>query len=253
MRGVFISYRTDDTRAWAIAIRDHLTTAFGERSVFFDVDSIDAGQWRPQIDRALEASPVVLVLIGRRWLTSTAADGRARLFVPDDVHRREVAFALAQPGTTVIPVLVDGASLPNAADLPDDLKSLLACQVSEIGDPRDVRAASLATLASRVDARLGHRRERRHAAFVAIATAGLAIANTMVESESDLIAAIFLITSIGVGAGAVTVYRRMSQNGVRGAWLALIAVILSAAMVVGSLVRVAAAQPARASFHANPA
>ena len=44
MSGIFISYRKDDTGAWAINLRDHLVRQFGERQVFFDVDSIGPGQ-----------------------------------------------------------------------------------------------------------------------------------------------------------------------------------------------------------------
>src|SRR4029453_16423395 len=92
--GVFISYRRDDTRPWAIALRDQLAQAFGERRVFFDVDSMNAGNWRAQIDQALERSAVVLVVIGPRWTTAADAEGHQRLLLPDDVHRMEVASAL---------------------------------------------------------------------------------------------------------------------------------------------------------------
>ena len=63
----------------------------------------------------LNGCAVVLVLIGPRWTAATDADGRKRLFLPDDVHRLEVVSALERSGVTVIPVLVDGARLPTAA------------------------------------------------------------------------------------------------------------------------------------------
>ena len=48
---------------------------FGERQVFFDVDSIGPGQWRTQIDHALGQCRVALVLIGPRWAAISDAAG----------------------------------------------------------------------------------------------------------------------------------------------------------------------------------
>ena len=66
----------------------------------------------------------MLVVIGNQWLNCTGPNGRRRLDDPDDFVRIEVGSALARPGVRVIPVLVDGASVPNAADPPEPLKSL---------------------------------------------------------------------------------------------------------------------------------
>ena len=112
MTAIFISYRQDDSKAWAIALRDDLARAFGDAQVFLDKDTLKAGRWRAQIDQALRESRVVLVLIGPRWLVSGDAQGQPRLQRPDDVHRQEVAQSLARPTVTVIPVLVDEAPMP---------------------------------------------------------------------------------------------------------------------------------------------
>jgi hypothetical protein len=53
----------------------------------------------------------------------TRADGTRRLDDPNDVVRLEVEAAL-QSGMSVIPVLVQGATMPSAADLPDTLRPL---------------------------------------------------------------------------------------------------------------------------------
>ena len=67
------------------------------------------------------------------WNACWTMGVRRRLDVPGDWVRREVALALAPPGDEeqgdrverlVIPVLVDGAQAPEAADLPPDLREL---------------------------------------------------------------------------------------------------------------------------------
>ncbi len=143
MTAIFISYRQDDSKAWAIALRDELARAFGDAQVFLDKDTLKAGRWRAQIDQALRESRVVLVLIGPRWLGSGDAQGQPRLQRPDDVHRQEVAQSLARPAVTVIPVLVDEAPMPAAADLPADLRDLCNRQARKIGDTRSRRQADL--------------------------------------------------------------------------------------------------------------
>jgi hypothetical protein len=248
--GVFISYRKEDTRPWAISLRDHLARALGERQVFLDVDSMDAGQWRMQIERALDGCAVVVVLIGPRWTTASDANGRKRLFLPDDVHRLEVATALKR-GITIIPVLVDGARLPSAGELPEDVRGLLECHVSEIADTRDARAVGLRRLMRSIDDRLGQRQERRRAAAAALAAGAACVVNTLVSSGSPIVATVFVITAAGLGAFSLGIYRRMARQHMKGAWVALVALILSAAILVGSIVRLAVrmAQPARMSWN----
>lgn len=237
MAGVFISYRKDDTRPWALALHDHLARVFGERQVFFDVDSLGAGQWRAQIDDALNRSAVVLVLVGPRWLTAADDAGRRRLHLADDVHRAEVASALGRSGTTVIPVLVDAARLPAASELPDDLRGLVDRQAIPLADARDERIASLRRLTAMVDARLGQGRERRRAAMAVGAIAGVAVINTMISSRSPMTAAAFLFLATLLTAFSAMTYRRMLRAQMKGAWVALVALVLSGAMVLGSIVR----------------
>ena len=239
MAGVFISYRKEDTRPWAITLRDHLAKTFGERRVFLDVDSIDPGHWRAQIERALDGCAVVLVLIGPRWTAVTDADGGRRLHLADDVHHQEVASALAKAGVTVIPVLVDGARLPAASELPDDLRGVLERQVSEIGDARDRRIADMRRLTRAIDRLIGQRGERHRAAAAVAAIVAVGVVNTLVASNSLAAGIAMLVAGAGVGAFSWKVYRRMTRNQMRGAWVALVAVILSAATLAGSLVRLA--------------
>jgi len=123
MSGIFISYRRDDSAPWAGRLRDRLAADLGVDRVFFDIDSIDLGQdFRAVIDSTLTSCNVVLVLIGPSWL-GREADGRRRIDDEADQHRVEVATAL-RSNRRVIPLLVGGAKMPTAEELPPDLKDL---------------------------------------------------------------------------------------------------------------------------------
>lgn len=140
---IFISYRRDDSAGYARAIADALGQQFGPERVFIDVDDIAAGQrFDEVIHQAVGGSRVLLVLIGRRWLGER--DGQsARLHEPTDLVQREVASALAG-GMQVIPLLLDGAAMPGAAQLPASLQALTGRNALAIDPTRF--AADLARL-----------------------------------------------------------------------------------------------------------
>jgi len=111
-----------------------LLQRLGPRSVFQDVTAISPGQdYTVAIDRALAESDVALVVIGPGWLTAATPQGARRLLESDDYVRLELARAL-QRDIRVIPVLVGGARLPAAAELPDDLRGLAQRQAVELHD-----------------------------------------------------------------------------------------------------------------------
>lgn len=122
---IFISYRRADTLGHAVHLHDALMQRFDARSVFMDLHSIHpGGLWPFDCQLGSLTCQVMLVLIGRQWLTITDQfTGHRRLDDPDDVLRGEVARALAR-GILVVPVLFDGAPMPTKDDLPDDLKPL---------------------------------------------------------------------------------------------------------------------------------
>lgn len=134
MKGIFIAYRQEDSKPWALLLRKDLEEAFGEENVFLDKDTLRAGNWRTQIHEALSQCRVIVVVIGRQWLSITDGAGLRRLDSPDDVHRNEIAFALSREEVTVIPVRVDGAAMPQAGDLPSDIRLLADQQSRELSD-----------------------------------------------------------------------------------------------------------------------
>jgi MinD-like ATPase involved in chromosome partitioning or flagellar assembly len=117
-----ISHRREDT-AVAGRLYDRLREHFGFDRVFVDFDAIAPGEKFVQaIERLMAKSAAWLVVIGPRWTQSSR--GERRLDNPDDFVRIEVAAALARD-IPVIPVLVDGATMPLSSELPPDIRDLV--------------------------------------------------------------------------------------------------------------------------------
>ena len=106
-------------------LSDVLRQRLGAKSVFQDVTAIAPGQdYTTAIDRALDGCDAVLVMIGLGWQAAATPQGTPRLFEADDYVRLELSRALHR-NVPVIPVLVGGAGLPAATELPDDLQGLV--------------------------------------------------------------------------------------------------------------------------------
>ena len=133
---IFISYRRDDSAGYAGRLASDLERVFGDALVFQDVEDIKPGaDFVEVIDRAVGTSAVLLAVIGRQWLGATDQTGHPRLEDPRDFVRAEIGAALRR-GIDVIPVLVEGATMPRAEQLPDDLGPLARHQAIELSDTR---------------------------------------------------------------------------------------------------------------------
>jgi len=136
MPRIFVSYRREDAAGHAGRLFDRLRARFGEESVFMDVSGIEPGvDFVEAIDREVGSCDVLLAVIGREWLGCRDAGGRRRLEDPNDFIRIEVARALAR-GVRVVPVLVEGATMPPADALPSDLQPLARRHAVELRDTR---------------------------------------------------------------------------------------------------------------------
>lgn len=136
MAGIFISYRRDDSRHAAGRLGDDLAEVFGSENLFRDVESIAPGvDFEAALGQALKACAVMLVVIGPRWLNIADAQGRRRLDQPGDWIRAEVAEALRRD-VRLIPVLLEDTPLPDAAELPEELRPLLRRQTLPLSDGR---------------------------------------------------------------------------------------------------------------------
>jgi hypothetical protein len=139
---IFVSYRRDDARGDAGRLTDNLKLHFGDNQIFRDVEAIEAGvDFVEAINIAVSQCAVLLAIMGPNWLKVTDSQSRRRLDDPNDFVRLEIAAAL-QRNIRVVPVLVGGAVMPKAEDLPQGLESLARRQAHELSDPRwdfDVR------------------------------------------------------------------------------------------------------------------
>jgi CHASE2 domain-containing sensor protein len=122
----FLSYRRDQSSFIARSLRTALVARLGSKSVFLDEGSIFPGEQFPrQIKEAILGSSVMLVIIGPYWLEARGAkSGGRRLDEPDDWVRQEVEEGLRNAIAVVIPVLVDGATMPGKNDLPPSIQAL---------------------------------------------------------------------------------------------------------------------------------
>jgi hypothetical protein len=122
--GVFISYRRSDAGPYARLLKVQLGHRLRGTPVFMDLDSIEAGaDFAEAIRAGVDSCRILLALIGAKWLRVSDEEGRRRLDDPDDYVRFEIRTALKRP-VRVIPVLVDGATMPRRRQLPDDLANL---------------------------------------------------------------------------------------------------------------------------------
>ncbi len=143
MSGIFISYRREDSAAYAGRIYDRLSSRFGAEQVFMDVDDIPPGaDFAAHIDAKVASCDAMIVAIGKNWLTARNAQGQLRLSDPTDFVGLEVALAL-QRGVLVIPVLVAGAEMPKSEELRRDLQPLARRNALTLSDQEFQRDADI--------------------------------------------------------------------------------------------------------------
>jgi len=125
MEGIFLSYRRDDTASDAQRIYERLAEQFGDDVVFLDIKDIPLGvDFVDAITTALDRAAYVLIAIGPRWLLVTDQYGRKRLDDPDDMVRYEISVAL-EGKKRIVPMLIGGAEMPSASDLPAEIGPLV--------------------------------------------------------------------------------------------------------------------------------
>jgi hypothetical protein len=135
MPGIFISYRRSDSAGHAGRLCDALVNHFGADRVFMDVDDIRPGEnFIQKLDQSEHSCSVLLAVIGKSWLSPRLED-------PQDFVRREIASGL-QSKLRVFPILVQGASMPPAEQLPAEIAGLSHLQAYELQDARFQRDAA---------------------------------------------------------------------------------------------------------------
>ena len=141
---IFISYRRADSTYHIGRIKDRLESAFGNKSVFRDLDDIPAGvDFRSVLEKETHGCQVMLVIIGPQWAGITDSVGNKRLFDPNDFTRIEVETGLRgleQNRIMVVPVLLMNAPMPSPHDIPESLLQLTFQNAISIRNDPDFNA-----------------------------------------------------------------------------------------------------------------
>ena len=132
---IFISYRRKDTSGHCGRLYDRLIDHYGENRIFMDINDIKPGlNFVDEIKTAFNSCNMLIVLIGQEWLVKTD-NNKSRLDDTSDFVHIEIATALEKKIIT-IPVLVQSAPMPQAQDLPEQLKPLASFNAIELSDSR---------------------------------------------------------------------------------------------------------------------
>ncbi len=136
MGGIFICYRREDSVAYAGRLFDHLSDQFAGEQIFMDIDTMKVGfDFVSQLEIAVAGCDVLIVVIGKNWLTATNDEGKRLLDDPEDFVRIEIKTALER-NIPVVPLLVGGAVVPKGSDLPNEIAHLSRRHGVEISDIR---------------------------------------------------------------------------------------------------------------------
>ncbi len=137
MTAIFISYRRQDTKQIAFRIFEKLEDRLGGGSAFIDMDRIPFGvDFHTYLDEAVARARIVLVLIGPGWAEAKDGHGRRRLDNPDDFVRIEIESALKR-NIPMGAVLIDGAPMPRAEQLPESMRPLVRRNAAFVDAGRD--------------------------------------------------------------------------------------------------------------------
>jgi hypothetical protein len=123
---IFISYRRGDASGFANPLYERLAKHFGPEHVFRDVRNIEAGEnFIDRFNEGVKSCKIFLPVIGTNWVS--LAEKKKSQGDPDYVQL-EITNALkrrqANQQLLILPILVEGATMPPQRDLSEDLKGL---------------------------------------------------------------------------------------------------------------------------------
>ena len=131
--GICISDRRSESSAAARALDARLRRRFGGDTLFIGLEGIACGEdFVAVLETQLDFCPVMLAVMGRDWLGRDATTGKRRIDDPGNLcaSRWPTRWRATCVSCPVVPVpvpvlvLVDRATMPQPADLPEDLRGL---------------------------------------------------------------------------------------------------------------------------------
>ena len=139
MPKIFIPYRRKDGKDMVGRIADWLKLTHGDIKVFTDVYNITRGtDFRQTFDAAIRLCDLVIAAIGPRWAAPESGSTDPRILQDGDWVCAELEIA-TRNGILIIPVLIDGASMPSASQLPYSLAQLRFLQAATVRPDPDFR------------------------------------------------------------------------------------------------------------------
>ena len=182
MAGIFVSYRRSGASSSTYRLVNELQREFGEAKIFLDVESIDPGvPFAEAISNAISKCNVVLVVIGPSWLEMKNEQGQRRLDEPKDWIRREIEIAL-ESRAKVIPVLVEGAKVPEAEDLPESIASLAGLNGYELAANKVHWDFDVSRLVKKLRGKVGHKKRN---VMIGVAVMALLVFVVQFEQQSE--------------------------------------------------------------------
>lgn len=143
MSQIYISYRRNDAAGHAGRLYNQLCNYFRAEDIFFDhVNITSEDPFNMQIEEVIHRAKVVLVVIGPEWLKEI----QMRRYHDHDVVRHELSVVLSLFASVkmplIIPVLCGGASMPQATQLPDEIRALCDIKAHIIAESSYKQAVS---------------------------------------------------------------------------------------------------------------
>jgi hypothetical protein len=119
--GIFISYRREGGGIFAGILYDGLCRYYSADKIFKDVNSLTAGSdFVKTISAAMQSSDILVVVIDKYWMRSKIDPNENKLFQKKDYVHFEIREAMNN-NLKLVPVLIDGASMPRESELPEDI------------------------------------------------------------------------------------------------------------------------------------
>jgi tetratricopeptide (TPR) repeat protein len=132
---LFVNYRRADERDFVEHMRTHFMYRYGRENVFMDFDTIpDFALFEDFIRKKVRECDALVAVIGPQWLTLMQAKQAAG--EPDYV-RIEIEEALKN-NKIVAPICIQGASVPQMDDLPNNLRIIFDRNVARLEQGRHI-------------------------------------------------------------------------------------------------------------------
>ena len=123
---MFLSYRREETAAYAGRLYDALAERIGDANVFMDIEHEPGIDFVERITQVIGACHVLLVIVGPQWATLASGEEHARIAQEDDFVRLEVEAALRRPSVRVIRCWSRARACPTRAICPNRCVESLA-------------------------------------------------------------------------------------------------------------------------------